>query len=256
MNIYSALCYYKQEYFEISLDMMQNYLGSFPDSIVGTNLKACNYFQLMQGKNAEEEFRRLEKSYKGGDLYADYDLLRHNLCVFKGGENALQVLPPLLDLFPEAKLNLVIYYLKNDEVEEAHKLIHDLEPVSPREYMLKGIVIAILGQKNKNPQTITQAQQLFQMIGTSATECDTIPGRQCASSYLFLKGQFDSVVIYLKTIKDYLIRDDDFCWNYGIACAAIKNWPEAQEALVNIENEKYKNDFCYISWLARVFSFM
>jgi intraflagellar transport protein 56 len=256
LNIYSALCYYKQEYFEISLDMMQNYLGSFPDSIVGTNLKACNYFQLMQGKNAEEEFRRLEKNYKGGDLYADYDLLRHNLCVFKGGENALQVLPPLLDLFPEAKLNLVIYYLKNDEVEEAHKLIHDLEPVSPREYMLKGIVIAILGQKNKNPQTITQAQQLFQMIGTSATECDTIPGRQCASSYLFLKGQFDSVVIYLKTIKDYLIRDDDFCWNYGIACAAIKNWPEAQEALVNIENEKYKNDFCYISWLARVFYFL
>lgn len=77
----------------------------------------------------------------------------------------------------------MIYYLKNDEVEEAHKLIHDLDPVSPREYMLKGIVIAILGQKNHNPEMVNQAQSLFQMIGTSATECDTIPGRQCAASY-------------------------------------------------------------------------
>jgi intraflagellar transport protein 56 len=29
------------------------------------------------------------------------------------------VLPPLLDVIPEARLNLVIYYLKNDEVNEA-----------------------------------------------------------------------------------------------------------------------------------------
>lgn len=68
--------------------------------------------------------------------------------------------------------------------------------------------------------------------------------------------------IYLKTIKDYLARDDDFNWNYGkhfflkqigIACAAVKNWPEAQESLVMVENEKYKNDFCYICHLARVY---
>lgn len=119
--------------------------------------------------------------------------------------------------------------------------------------MLKGIVFAILGQKAMNREQITQAQQLFQMIGTSATECDTIPGRQCAASYLFLKKQFDSVSIYLKTIKDYLSKDDDFNWNYGIACASVKQWKEAEESLVGIENEKYKNDFCYICWLARVY---
>ena len=32
--------------------------------------------------------------------------------VFRGGEGALQVLPPLIDVIPEARLNLVIYYLK------------------------------------------------------------------------------------------------------------------------------------------------
>lgn len=49
-----------------------------------------------------------------------YKLLFHivNLCpcilqvVFRGGEGALQVLPPLIDVIPEARLNLVIYYLR------------------------------------------------------------------------------------------------------------------------------------------------
>jgi intraflagellar transport protein 56 len=41
-----------------------------------------------------------------------HDLIRHNLVVFRGGEGALQVLPPLVDVIPEARLNLVIYYLK------------------------------------------------------------------------------------------------------------------------------------------------
>lgn len=32
--------------------------------------------------------------------------------VFRGGEGSLQCLPPLIDVIPEARLNLVIYYLK------------------------------------------------------------------------------------------------------------------------------------------------
>lgn len=40
------------------------------------------------------------------------DLLRHNLVIFRGGEGALQVFPPLLGVVTEARLNLAIYYLK------------------------------------------------------------------------------------------------------------------------------------------------
>lgn len=44
------------------------------------------------------------------------DMLDSNPCVlqvvFRGGEGALQVLPPLIDVIPEARLNLVIYYLR------------------------------------------------------------------------------------------------------------------------------------------------
>jgi len=32
--------------------------------------------------------------------------------VFRSGQGALQVLPPLVDVIPEARLNLVIYHLR------------------------------------------------------------------------------------------------------------------------------------------------
>ncbi|KAF3424767.1 hypothetical protein E2986_11068 [Frieseomelitta varia] len=70
--------------------------------------------------------------------------------VFKGGEGALQILPNLVDVIPEARLNLVIYYLKQDDVREAFELIKDLEPAVPQEYILKGIVNAVMGQETNS----------------------------------------------------------------------------------------------------------
>jgi intraflagellar transport protein 56 len=39
----------------------------------------------------------------------------------------------------------VIYYLKNDEVNQAYKLVKDMEPVVPKEYIIKAVVHAIVG---------------------------------------------------------------------------------------------------------------
>lgn len=41
---------------------------------------------------------------------------------------------------------MVIYYLKQDDIKEAYELIKDLEPAVPQEYILKGIVNAVMGQ--------------------------------------------------------------------------------------------------------------
>ncbi len=81
------------------------------------NLKACNLLHLATGKEAEEELVRFEKKYEGGNIYEDNDLLRHNLSVVRNGENALKIFPPLMEIYPEAKLNLVIHYLKEGEIE-------------------------------------------------------------------------------------------------------------------------------------------
>ena len=56
------------------------------------------------------------------------------------------MLPPLVDVISEARLNLVIYYLRQDDVSEAYALIKDLEPTVPQEYILKGVVNAAVGE--------------------------------------------------------------------------------------------------------------
>lgn len=240
INIYVALCYYKMDYYDVSLEILAVYLGLYPDSIVGMNLKACNHFQLYNGKAAEVELKALQNASTSGAVFEDNDLLRHNLCVFRGGENALQVLPPIVDVIPEARLNLVIYYLKNEQTNEAYNLIKDMECVVPKEYILKAVVHAVIGQNSEKAEHLRIAQNFFQMVGASPSECDTIPGRQCMAQCFFILKQFDDVLVYLKSIRPYFINDDDFNWNYGLASAAAKEYKEAEEALLQIVNEKHK----------------
>merc|ERR1719388_553649 len=135
------------DYYDVSLEILQTYLANHPQSIIAVNPKACSHYQLYNGKAAEAELKVLQQAADSGNVFQDHDLLRHNLVVFRNGENALQVLPPLLEIIPEARLNLVIYYLRNEEVMEAYNLIKDLEPTVPREYILKGVALAALGQQ-------------------------------------------------------------------------------------------------------------
>jgi len=97
------------------------------------------------------------------------------------------------------------------------------------------------------------AQQFFQLVGASASECDTIPGRQCMASCFFLLKQFEDVNIYLNSVKAYMYNDDDFNWNYGIALAAVGNYKAAEEVLLLVQKEAYRQEYHYISWLVRCY---
>ena len=105
--------------------MLAVYLQHYPTSVIAMNLKACNHFKLYNGKAAEQELRTLMQDHMTGSSAASFgkDLLQHNLVVFRNGEGALQTLPPLVDVIPEARLNLVIYLLRQEEVNEAYELI-------------------------------------------------------------------------------------------------------------------------------------
>ena len=126
-------------------------------------------------------------------------------------------------------MNLVIHYLKNDEVKEAFNLIKDMDCVLPKEYILKAVVHAVIGQNTESKEHMRISQNFFQMVGASPSECDTIPGRQCMASCFFILKQFDDVLVYLKSIRPYFINDDDFNWNYGVACAAAGEYKDAEE---------------------------
>ncbi|XP_072506197.1 intraflagellar transport protein 56 isoform X1 [Notamacropus eugenii] len=252
LNVYVALCYYKLDYYDVSQEVLAVYLQQIPDSTIALNLKACNHFRLYNGKAAEAELKSLMDNASSSFEFAK-ELIKHNLVVFRGGEGALQVLPPLVDVIPEARLNLVIYYLRQDDVQEAYNLIKDLEPTTPQEYILKGVVNAALGQEMGLRDHLKIAQQFFQLVGGSASECDTIPGRQCMASCFFLLRQFDDVLIYLNSVKSYFYNDDTFNFNYAQAKAATGNTSEGEEVFLLIQSEKMKNDYIYLSWLARCY---
>lgn len=129
------------------------------------------------------------------------------MVVFKNGNKALQVFSSLIDIIPEARSNLAIYYLKKDNISEAITLLKDMKPTTAQEYILHAIVQACKGQnESNNEKALSLAQDFYQKIGTSPSECDTIPGRQCMASFFFLKKQFEDVNVYLHSVKSYMSK--------------------------------------------------
>lgn len=73
------------------------------------------------------------------------------------------------------------------------------------------------------------------------------------ASCFFLLKQFEDVLVYLKSIKQYLSSDDDFNWNYGIACASTGDWGEAEEAFAAVQGQGYRQEGAFLNWSARVY---
>lgn len=59
LNVYIGLCYYKLDYYDFSQELLAVYIQKYPDSVIATNLKACNYFRVYNGKAAEAEIKSL-----------------------------------------------------------------------------------------------------------------------------------------------------------------------------------------------------
>ena len=239
---------------DVSLEILTAYLQAHPDSSVALNLKACNQFRLYDGKAAEAELAPLTKEALTVDKI-ESKLVRHNMVVFQNGERALQILPPLVGVVPEARLNLVIYHMHMGEVQEAFELMKDIEPSSPQEYILKGVTNLSIGQAMDSREHLKVAQQYFQLLGASASECDTIPGRQCMASCFFILRQFDDVLIYLSSIEAYFPSDPTFLYNYAIARAAAGKYKEAEPALLALQSGasavELSKDYIFQMWLAR-----
>lgn len=250
INCYIAQCYNKMDYYDFSNDVLNVYLQGNPTSASAINLRACNHFRLFTGKAAEAELKVLVE-LQATAYNVENPIITHNLVVFRGGENALQVLPPLIGSIPEARLNLVVFHLRNDSIMEAYELVKGLTPRVPSEFILKGVVCAMVGQHLDAKEPIQEAQHYFNTIGTAPSEKDTIPGRQCMAQQNFLMKRFDEVVKYLSSIKMYFTNDDTFNYMYGIALAATSNWTEAEEVLAAVESEKLRGEFSYTSWLMR-----
>ncbi|XP_046959830.1 intraflagellar transport protein 56 [Vanessa cardui] len=247
LNVYVALCYYKLDYYDVSQEVLGVYLAQHPTSTVAGNLKACNLFRLYNGKAAESDLKQISsEQHTFGQ-----DLVKHNLVVFRNGEGALKVLPELVDVVPEARLNLAGYRLRHREPLEARELLEPLQPTSPLHYILRAVVAVRLYNETNDEEQMKLAQQSFHVVGSSASECDTIPGRQCMASSYFLAGQFEEVLVYLNSIKSFFVNDDTFNFNYAQAKVASGFYREAEECLLVIQDETIRNSFTYLACLCR-----
>ncbi|CAG9529823.1 unnamed protein product [Cercopithifilaria johnstoni] len=252
LNVYLSLCYYKLDYYDLSLEVLQFYLNENPDSAIAINLRACNHYKLYNGKTAAKELQKLQ-NVKASSFMFVKDLISHNTVVFRDGNAALQVFPPLIDIFPEAKLNLIIFYLKRGEVEAALNLISDINPQHPTEHLLKAITYCIISYQKKSKKHLEVAQEHFRIVGESPAECDTIVGRQAMASSYFLSNQFDNVLVYLNSIKTYLHDDDTFNFNIGQALLASGNSAEAEASLLLVVDEELRKKPVYFLSLARAY---
>uniref|UniRef100_A0A8C8F4F6 Intraflagellar transport protein 56 n=1 Tax=Oncorhynchus tshawytscha TaxID=74940 RepID=A0A8C8F4F6_ONCTS len=224
LNVYVALCYYKLDYYDVSQEVLAVYLQSVPDSTIALNLKACNHFRLYNGKAAEVtqlDKRVLSKSFSKLNL----------VCL----NVALLMFLRLQSVTPKCT---TLYSFEFAKELIRHNLVR---------------VMSLGNSLGSYQDHLKIAQQFFQLVGGSASECDTIPGRQCMASCFFLLRQFEDVLIYLNSVKSYFYNDDAFNFNYAQAKAAVGNYREAEEIFLLIQNDKNKSDYVYLSWLARCY---
>lgn len=106
--------------------------------------------------------------------------------------------------------------------------------------LFQAVVHACIGQATGSSKDLKTAQHYYQLVGSSSSECDTIPGRQCMASCFFLAKQFEDVLVFLNSVKTYFYADDDFNWNHGIAQAAVGQFKEAEQTLLSVQSEKYR----------------
>lgn len=108
-------------------------------------------------------------------------------------------MPKLIDVVPEARLNLIIYHLRQNELDDAYELIRDLDPAVPAEYILKGVVNACIGQEQDAEDHLKLAQQYFQLVGGSASEMGEIQRTRAVflRRYLRVTASFLSILWWL-----------------------------------------------------------
>ncbi|KAL9187755.1 hypothetical protein ACHAXT_006133 [Thalassiosira profunda] len=252
LYVYTAMSLFQRGDYEQSLEALDVAAESHPNSPIVANLKACNFFRLQDGKAALDALEALCDS----KTREAHDLVRHNIAVFNGGEQALQVWPKLVDRVPEARINLAILYLREGELEAARSLVGDMDADTPRSHMVLGVLNAELARINDDAKALSFAKHHFKCAGDSPTECDTVLGRQCTASYLCLNSSFADAVPYLESIESYLEEEEDsdaLQWNLGIALASSGNFEQGLQALLQVSNESYKSELAYSLWLAKCY---
>jgi intraflagellar transport protein 56 len=89
LQVYVALCYYKLDYYDVSLELLLPYLNAHKDSAIAINLKACNHYKLYDGKAAESELKGMMDVLSASSQNLDNAFSPFRNTTVRKGENAL-----------------------------------------------------------------------------------------------------------------------------------------------------------------------
>uniref|UniRef100_A0A7E4V0V4 Intraflagellar transport protein 56 n=1 Tax=Panagrellus redivivus TaxID=6233 RepID=A0A7E4V0V4_PANRE len=238
LHIYLALCYYKSDYFDEALECTQNYLAVYPDSPTAINLEASCVYRTDSPKTAQMVLRKA-KHIAESELNFAKELILHNTVVFSGGDAALQTLPSLVSVIPEATRNLVIYYLKRGDGDSAFEAANGMEVKNSTDNLLKALVFVLLGYERKQPANIDHAAQYFKLVAESHEEENTIVGRLSMASYLCITKQYKQSLVYYDSIINFNRDDDRFNFNYGQAQLQCENYVIAADVLQRVKDNRF-----------------
>jgi intraflagellar transport protein 56 len=252
LNVYIAMCQFKIDQFEESNEAVDLYLGSNSDSAVALNLKACDYQKLFDAEIAEAQLLQIKKFSTASYDFMDA-LISHNLCVFHNGENGFTVLPKLVPLLSEARFNLAVLYMRQNNPTEAYELLQDMPPTELNESLLKATVLLAVGQLKSDAGPIQQAHTLFTEISSVESVRDTVPGREALASAKFIVGEYDEALRVLETIGGHVGHLDEFNYDKGMTLVALGRYAEAEHHLLQVKSPSYTKELFYQMWLCRCY---
>lgn len=252
LNVYIGMCLFKLDRFDESNDACDMYLSSHTDSAVTLNLKSCDYLRIYDAQTAESQILQIQKFSSASYSYFD-NLLSHNLCVFHGGDDGFKILPKLINILPEAKYNLAILYMRQNNPLEAENLMHDFIPLDIQDTILKASVSLGIGQLMPDDNAIVEAKELFMEIGHQDVVKDTVPGRECLASALFLSQDYEETLRIFQTIEEIIGETDEFNYDKAMTLASLSRWAEAERYFLLVKNPLFTKEIFYVSWLCRCY---
>jgi intraflagellar transport protein 56 len=252
LNVYIAMCQFKLDEFEPSNEAVDLYLSDNSDSAIALNLKSCDYFRLFGQEIAESQLLQIRKFSSAAYDFVD-SLVTHNLCIFANGVDGFTILPKLVHVLPEARYNLAVLYMRENNPTDANEVLQDFTPVQLNESMLKGTVLLALGQATSEAPQIEEANAIFSEIGSMEVIKDTVQGRECLASTKFIVGEYEETLRILDTIAQFASEVDEYNYDRGMTLASLSRWQEAERVLLMVKNPAYTKEIFYTSWLCRCF---
>ncbi|OHT05457.1 hypothetical protein TRFO_26804 [Tritrichomonas foetus] len=253
LHVYIAMCQYKLDKFDESNESVDQYLGVNSDSAVALNLKSCDYLRLFDPDVAESQLLQIQKFSSASYEFIDC-LIKHNICIFHDGTDGFTILTPLVNALHEARYNLCILYMRENNPSEAFALLNDqFQTIDLNESLLKATVYLAVGQLTADTTPIEEANATFKEIGEMDIVKDTVPGRQALATSKFIVGAYDEVLRIFKTIESMMTEVDEFNYNKGMTLAALSRWAEAERHFLLVKNQAYTREIFYNSWLCRCY---